>query len=127
MYLLDTDILIWVIRGRRDIVNAVSNLKNKAPTSISTLSVAEIYKNIFPVELIETEEYLSSHIIFPVDVAIAKKGGLYWQEYHRHFSSLNIVDCLIASTANINNLIIVTLNTRHFPMSDIRVADPFKN
>ena len=123
MYLLDTDV-IWVLRGKKDIVDKVSELKNKAPLGISVISTAEIYKNIFPSELTVTENYLEQHIIFDVDQKIAKTAGLYWQQYAKQLKNLSLTDCLIAGTANVNSLVLVSLNTKHFPMKDIQVLNP---
>jgi predicted nucleic acid-binding protein len=126
MYLLDTDVLIWVLRGKKDIVDKVSELKNKSPLGISVISTAEIYKNIFPSELTVTEDFLEQHIIFDVDQKIAKTAGLYWQQYVKQLKNLSLTDCLIAGTANVNSLILVSLNTKHFPMKDIQLLNPVK-
>ena len=124
MYLLDTDILIWVLRGKKEIIDKVLNLKDKSALSISVVSVAEIYKNIFPAELTATEDYLQQHIIFEVDWKIAKIAGLYWQQYTKKLKNLSLMDCLIAGTANINNATLVSLNIKHFPMKDIKIFNP---
>ena len=124
MYLLDTDVLIWVLRGKTEIIEKVSNLKDKSALGISAISTAEIYKNIFPSELTATEDYLQQHIIFDVDQKVAKIAGLYWQQYAKQRKNLSLIDCLIAGTANVNNLVLVSLNTRHFPMKDIQVLNP---
>jgi len=126
MYLLDTDILIWVLRGKKEIIDKVLNLKDKSALSISVVSVAEIYKNIFPAELTATEDYLQQHIIFEVDWKIAKIAGLYWQQYAKKLKNLSLMDCLIAGTANINNATLVSLNIKHFPMKDIQVLNPLE-
>ena len=124
MYLLDTDVLIWILRGREDIVEKVSELKETSNLCISVISVAEIYKNIFPSELTTTEDFLDQHIIFDTDQKIAKIAGLYWQQYNKQFKTLSLADCLIAATANENNLTLVSLNIKHFPMNDIKVLNP---
>lgn len=124
MYLLDTDVFIWILRGRTDIVNKVSALKNKSPVSLSVITVAEVYQNVFPSELLTTEEYIGNHVLFDVDQKIAKTAGLYWQQHSKQLKNLSLTDCLIAGTANVNNLILVTLNTKHFPMKDIRLLNP---
>jgi len=124
MYLLDTDVLIWVLRGKQEIIDKVLTLKEEAPLSISVISIAEIYKNIFPAELVVTEDYLEQHIVFDVEAKIAKIAGLYWQQYGKQLKNLSLTDCVIAATANVNNLTLVTLNTKHFPMKDIEVLDP---
>lgn len=124
MYLLDTDVLIWILRGKKEIVEKVSKLKDEASLGISTLSIAEIYKNIFPSELTTTEDFLQQHIIFDVDQKIAKMAGLYWQHYAKGLKNLSLIDCLIAATANIHSTTLVSLNMKHFPMRDIKVLDP---
>ena len=124
MYLLDTDVLIWILRGREDFVEKVSELKESSSLCISVISVAEIYKNIFPSELTTTEDFLDQHIIFDTDQKIAKIGGLYWKQYNKQFKTLSLADCLIAATANVNNLTLVSLNTKHFPMNDIKILNP---
>ncbi len=126
MYLLDTDVLIWVLRGRKEIIDTISNLKNKAPVSISVISIAEVYKNIYPAELTVTEEYLEQHIVFDVDSKVAKIAGLYWQQYAKKLKNLSLTDCLIAGTANANNLTLVSLNIKHFPMRDISLLQPLR-
>src|SRR3989337_1131157 len=126
MFLLDTDVLIWVLRGKKEIIEKVSALKNEAPLSISVISTAEIYKNIFPTELATTEDYLDQHVIFDVDQKIAKIAGLYWQQYIKRLKNLSLTDCLIAATANVNNLTLVSLNTKHFPMKDIKILNPLR-
>ena len=115
--------MIWVLRGQKNIVDKVSELKDKSSLGISVISTAEIYKNIFPSELVDTENYLEQHIIFDVDQKIAKIAGLYWQQYSKRLKNLSLTDCLIAGTANVNSLILVTLNTKHFPMKDIQVLN----
>ncbi|SRR5260221_2246342 len=124
MYLLDTDVLIWVLRGNEQIIKKVLSLKEMASLCISVISIAEIYKNIFPAELTTTEEYLQQHILFDVDAKVAKIAGLYWQQHAKQLKNLSLTDCLIAATANVNNLTLVSLNTKHFPMTDIRVLNP---
>src|SRR5258708_8981437 len=124
MYLLDTDILIWILRGRDEIIERVSQLKEKSPVCISVISIAEIYQNIFPSELTTTEEFLNLHNIFEVDAKIAKIAGLYFQQYSKQLQNLSLADCLIAATANSHDLSLVTLNIKHFPMKDIKLLNP---
>jgi len=124
MFLLDTDVLIWILRGKKEFVEKISSLKDTSPLSISVISIAEIYKNIFPSELTVTEDFLNQHIIFDVDQKIAKSAGLYWQQFAKQFKNFSLTDCLIAATANIHMATLVSLNTKHFPMKDIKLINP---
>ena len=126
MYLVDTDVLIWALRGNKSFEDLLQNLKDKGSLSISTVTIAEIYKNIFPSEIVKTEKVLSELQTWDVTEEIAKQAGLYWQEYIKRLKNLSLIDCFIASTANVNNLTLVSLNTKHFPMKDIKTLDPSK-
>lgn len=126
MYLVDTDIIIWIIRGEKKYVQWFDDLKEGTVLSISSISIAEIYKNVFPSELENTQDILNKFKVWDVTAIVAKRGGLYWQHYEKKLKALHIFDCIIAATAKEYNLSVLTLNTRHFPMSDIRVVDPGK-
>ncbi len=126
MYLLDTDIIIWILRGNNNVVDRIKTIVKDNQITVSVLTVAEVYQHIFPKELDHAERLFSSYVLFPVDARIARNGGFYWQELHKKLKTLSIVDCLIAATAKEHDAILLTLNTRHFPMKDIRVRDPLK-
>lgn len=126
MYLFDTDVLIWILRGNKQTIKKASQLKDKQPIAISVISIAEIFKNIFSSELNTTEKFLDSHVILQVTKQIAKQAGLYWQDYHPELKGLTLTDCLIAATVKENNASLVTLNTKHFPMKDIEILNPSK-
>ncbi|MBI2327194.1 type II toxin-antitoxin system VapC family toxin [Candidatus Curtissbacteria bacterium] len=126
MFLLDTDILIWILRGKKDVKEKVSKLKEKSPLAISVISIAEIFRNVFPSELSTTEDFLNQHIIFNLDQKTAKIGGLYCQQYSKQLKNLTLDDCLIAGCANVNDLELVSLNTKHFPMQDIKTLNPLR-
>lgn len=126
MYLFDTDILIWVLRGNEQIVEKVSQMKDRQPVAISVISIAEIYKNIFPSEIINTELFLDSHLQLPIDADIAKQAGFYWQEYSKQYKNFSLTDCFIAASAKTHQATLVTMNAKHFPMTDISVLDPSK-
>ena len=124
MFLLDTDVSIWVLMRRKEIIDRVLKLKDERPLCISVISITEIYKNIFPSELTTTEEYLNQHVLFEVEKKIARIAGLYWQQHSKQLENLSLTDCLIAATANNNNSTLVTLESKHFPMKDIEVLNP---
>ena len=63
MYLLDTDVLIWISRNKKETINFVGKLKNRGPIYISTITIAEIYKNIFTSEISATEDYINQNIV----------------------------------------------------------------
>ncbi len=123
-YLIDTDVLIWVLRGNKKYADFLLDLKDKGLMSISTITIAEIYKNIYPSEIVKTENILQEFERWDVTPPVAKQAGLYWQQYSKQLKNLSLTDCLIAGTAHINNLTLVSINIKHFPMKDIQVLNP---
>ena len=124
MYLIDTDVLIWVLRGNKKYEELLQRLKNKGILSISTITIVEIYKNILPSEIVKTENLLNEFLVWDVNSLVAKQAGFYWQQYSKQLKNLSLMDCLIAGCANVNNLTLVSLNTKHFPMKDIQILSP---
>lgn len=124
MYLIDTDVLIWVLRGNKIYQDFLVKLKDEEPLSISVITIAEIYKNIYPAEMVKTENVLNEFLNLEVNAAVAKQAGLYWQQFIKRLKNLSLTDCLIAATASVNNITLVSLNSKHFPMKDIKVINP---
>lgn len=123
MIILDTDVVIWVLRGNTSLVSALHRTVIKETTGISTLTTAELYQNIFPSEIPAVEDFINHQEIFVVSTEIAKLAGLYWNEYHRDLKKLSLVDCLIAATAKVHQAKLATLNVKHFPMPDIELIN----
>ncbi len=121
-YLLDSDVSIWIMRGNEKIIDLVSKLTGNSPAVISILTVAEIYKNSLAGEENSNRRFFELHHQLPIDLSIARIAGEYWQKY-RSINS-NIVDYLIAATCKIHKLTLLTRNTKHFPMKDIKVINP---
>ena len=126
MHLIDTNIIIWILRGEKTYLELKRSLKKESILYISTITVAEVYKNVYPAEMVKTDEILNEFELINVTDTIAKLAGLYWQQFIKKFKNLNILDCIIAATAREYDLTLVTLNSRHFPMNDISILDPVR-
>lgn len=124
MYLVDTNVVIWILRGKESYIKWFEVKSRNFLLSISVITIGEIYQNILPTELAKTDRLLEQFKVRLVTIPIAKQAGLYWQQYIKHVKTLSLPDCLIAATADAHKLKLVTLNTRHFPMSDIQVIKP---
>jgi len=83
MHLIDTDIIIWVLRNNQKYIKLLKNLSKKGALHISTITIAEVYKNIYPTEYTDTEDMLNEFKSIDVTPLIAKQGGFYWQQFHK--------------------------------------------
>jgi len=63
--------------------------------------------------------------ILPVDVAIAREAGRLEEAVVAKGFSPGLADVLIAATARLNGLAVLTANIRHFAMLDVPHMNPF--
>lgn len=113
-YLLDSDILVEFLRGREEAMRYLNDLDGDL--LVSVITIAELFagaRNDTEGQVLD--EFLSTLAAIPVDRIIAERGGRYRQQYkHSHGTGLD--DALIAATAEVMQLRLVTFNQRHFPM-----------
>ena len=113
-YLLDTCLLIDHFRGDRKATAFLECLDK--PPFLSSLTVAELYAGVREgSERIRLDSLVSILPVLLLDGNIAISGGLYRRQYGKSHG-VGIVDALLAATAEQKNLILVTKNTKHFPM-----------
>jgi predicted nucleic acid-binding protein len=123
MVLIDTDILIWILRDREDIVASFKSTVEAARgfLYITPVQVAEIFTGMRENEELSTKEFLESFILISLDYNIGETAGLYMNQFGKSHG-LTLADALIASAARKNALKLWTLNRKHYPMLE---ADDF--
>ncbi len=113
-YLVDTCILIDYFRGKNDAAKFFDNLKS--PPFLSSLTVAELYAGVREGKERQLLDNLVSQFpVLPLDNEVATKGGLYRRQYSKSHG-VGMIDALLAATAEIKNIVLVTRNVKHFPM-----------
>ena len=112
--LLDTDILVDFFRGH---VKAVAFMNNYSDRIIlSSIVVAELFAGAKgSAEQVALEEFVSLFRVVPVNVEIAKAGGLYKSKFGKSHG-VGLADAILAATAGAENAELKTLNTKHYPM-----------
>ena len=60
----------------------------------------------------------------PIDGAIALKAAEYWREFRQQGVTLGQADALIAATAHVLDLVLITYNRDHYPMKDMKLYEP---
>lgn len=117
-YFLDTSIAISYIRGNREIISLVDNLKGSI--YCSHIVSAELCEGIFRVRNPkkmenDIEDFLSGMDgMMPVNFSVAYEFGKIRAELKKSGNVIEDLDILIAATCVANNLTLVTLNKRHF-------------
>jgi len=117
--LVDTDILIHFLRGRREAKDFLSSLLDRSRIFCSAITVAEIFAGIRPGEEEKTRALIDNLEVLDVTREIAEKAGYYKGTIRSQ--SLELGDCLIAATAFVHRSVLATGNGKHYPMRDIEV------
>lgn len=118
--LVDTDVLIDYLRDRVEAIDYIDNLPN--PLFVSVITIGELYAGVRDgTERTRLDTFLLAFMSIPVDHAIAVRGGLLRRDYGKSHGT-GLADALIAATAQLRNLTLVTLNSKHFPMLPTHVV-----
>ena len=120
--LLDTDILIDILKGRAAVRTFLFDLTDHAVPCCSVISVAELYAGMRTEEKRVIDILLDALVIVPVGQEIAEVAGRFAQREKSR--RLELADCLIAATAFVEGATLATGNTKDYPMPEITVINP---
>lgn len=122
MYLLDSNIIIWHLRNRAEIVQLLASLASDAPLAFSPLVWFEVQAGIRDHEAKKTHQFFSSLNEVPFDGEVARYAGNLWREYRAKGVTLGVIDTMLAATAIIHDIPFVTLDRRGFMMPELRLV-----
>jgi tRNA(fMet)-specific endonuclease VapC len=119
MYLLDTNICVYIIRKKPPEVLAKLETKSKSGIAVSSLTVAELEYGIEKSEAKEKNrisliELLSIFTIIPFDDKDAVEYGRIRTDLEKKGTVIGDIDMLPAAQARCKELILVTNNTKEF-------------
>ena len=123
---VDSDVLIWHLRGDRRAYKHIARLLDQPEYElwIGALQRAEILFYMRLGEEEATRALLSLFKTAPVDERVIEFGAQIfrkWQPSH----GTDVHDAILAATTKLTGGKIVTLNRKHFPMTDLVVESPW--
>lgn len=121
---LDTDVLIDVLRGREAARLFLQDLADRFVPCCSVISVAELYVGMRLEEEAGTRIFLDGLVIIPVTHEVAEVAGRFKKRMMSR--RLELADCLIAATAFVEGATLATGNVKDYPMQEITVLNARK-
>lgn len=113
---VDSDIIIWYLKGREKEAKLLQELSQKGELFFSVVTIAEIRAGLTR----NAKKVIGElkNIFVPLDITadVAELAGEFKQKYR-----LDIADMFIAACAVKSNSILITYNKKHFPMPEIKL------
>ena len=121
LILLDTDVLIEILRGNEAIRDELSALYLQGEAlAYSPVTKAEVYAGLRSPERRVTEVLFLGLQCCSIDEMIGEHAGYFLRSYHKSHG-VELADALIAATAKVYQAFLFTLNRRHYPMPELRL------
>lgn len=126
MKLIDTDILIDHFHGHHAASALITGLvAANEQAGISVVTLTELLGGMRLGEETRTEQLLGLFTILVVDEAVGRQAAAYLRTF-RHSHRIDLGDALIAATAFVSGIELLTRNVKHYPMQDIVVTVPYE-
>jgi predicted nucleic acid-binding protein len=121
MFLLDTSVLIDVLRERNERRALLAQLVRDGHTLATTaLNVAEVHAGLRPQEEAKTAVFLRDLECIDVTKSSAQLSGSLKREWARKGRTVALVDAVVAAIAIDRNCTLLTDNVKDFPMPELR-------
>jgi predicted nucleic acid-binding protein len=118
-FLLDSDVVIWHLRGRAEVVEIVLALARRGRIGLSAITRAEVLLGMREPERALTLGFLDSCETLPVAAETADRAGEIFRSFRSQGVTLSLPDTLIGATALLASIPLYTCNPRHYPMPDL--------
>lgn len=115
--LFDTSVLIDHLRGHEPATRYIEgSAESGEPLVSSELVRFELLAGLRERDLERVEGFSAAMTWIPVTEAVARQGSRYARRYRPGHGGIDDIDYLLAATATVFDIALVTRNVRHFPM-----------
>ena len=117
MIVIDTDVLIFILRGIEIIKRRFTELvvETEGYVFITPIQIAEIYAGVREKEKVKTEHFLESFSVIDIDKKVGELAGVFINKFGKSHN-VTMADSLIGAATKINGFKLWTLNKKYYPM-----------
>lgn len=118
MRLFDSTVLIAHLRGSPPATQLVRDASEAGEAACSVLSRVEIEGGMRSEERRDVRRLFTALTLEPVTDGIAARAAEHLRRHRRSHPGIDVVDYVVAATADVLGAELLTLNVKHFPMFD---------
>ncbi len=111
--LIDTDVLIWFLRGQRSARDAIARCRTVEMSAVTYMELAQGVRDKDELRLLRQTIRLNRWRILPITEEITHQATLYIENFALS-DGLRVADALIAASATRAGNTLMTANTRHY-------------
>lgn len=120
--LLDSDILMDFFNKKKEAINLISKIRKKRKLNTSILSLTELRAGwSYDQAEFFLPRFYKLFSIKNINKEIAELAGKFRWEYKKKGITLPAIDALIAATAIVEDLQLVTRNKKDYPMKNLKL------
>ena len=113
--LLDSTVLIAHLRGAPEATELLAST-SRSERLVSVLSRVEIEGGMRSGERADVARLFGIVSLVPVSDAVARLAGEHLRRFRRSHQGIDVVDYVIAASAEVHEAELATLDVKHFPM-----------
>ena len=126
MYCLDTNIVVDILRGDRELAKRVAKEVEEGDVFLTPVSLCELYRGVFGHSKPEQKEiilnlFISNFSLTSFSDDACRIFGEIYNSLKKKGKTVSEFDLMIASIAKANDLVLVTRDKKHFENLGIRV------
>jgi len=123
--LIDTDVIVWYMRGSSRAANALRKLDRFAISAVTYMELLQGMRNKEEVRVLRATLKNWDTPILAISEEISGKAVSYIEHYFLSHS-LRLADALIGATATVNGLTLLTGNQKHYRVLPDLVLQRFR-
>ena len=119
MVVLDTDLLVALLRGNEEAIEKIKNIEEQGEVCITPITSYELYKGVYlssntAKNLIQVNNLLNNIKILYFDLESSKISSKIYSYLKKKGALTNIMDQMIAAIVISKNEALTTRNLRHY-------------
>ena len=111
--LIDTDVLIWFLRGQRSARDAIAECPSVELSAVTYMELVQGVRDKEELRMLRQTIRLNEWRVLPLTEDISYRATMYVENYSLS-DGVRLADALIAASAVQAGLVLLTANSRHY-------------